>query len=51
MIIYMPNRIWIAVILEGRVVEEGPAEQIVAGPKHPYTRKLLASAPSLSVFS
>jgi oligopeptide/dipeptide ABC transporter ATP-binding protein len=37
----------IAVMYLGRIVEEGPAEQIVGDPKHPYTRALLAAAPSL----
>jgi oligopeptide/dipeptide ABC transporter ATP-binding protein len=37
----------IAVMYLGRIVEEGPAEQIVNDPKHPYTRALLAAAPSL----
>jgi peptide/nickel transport system ATP-binding protein len=38
----------IAVMLEGRIVELAPAAQIYAEPQHPYTRKLLASFPSLS---
>ena len=29
----------------GRIVEIGPAEQIYADPKHPYTRSLLAAIP------
>ena len=32
----------------GRVVEEGPADQVVDDPKHPYTRALLAAAPDLA---
>ncbi|MFP3464008.1 ABC transporter ATP-binding protein [Leifsonia sp. SIMBA_070] len=38
----------IAVMLEGRIVELAPAAQLYADPQHPYTRKLLASFPSLS---
>ena len=37
------------VVLEGGVVvEEGPAARLLADPQHPYTRKLLAAAPSLA---
>lgn len=35
----------IAVMYAGRVVEEGPASAVLADPKHPYTRALLASVP------
>ncbi|RYC05626.1 ABC transporter ATP-binding protein [Nocardioides zhouii] len=35
----------IAVMYAGRVVEEGPAEQVLRNPRHPYTRGLLASIP------
>jgi peptide/nickel transport system ATP-binding protein len=35
----------IAVMYAGRVVEEGPAAEILAEPKHPYTRGLVASIP------
>ncbi|MDO5678072.1 MAG: ABC transporter ATP-binding protein [Propionibacteriaceae bacterium] len=34
----------VAVMLEGRIVEEGPIEQIIADPQHPYTQGLIASA-------
>jgi oligopeptide/dipeptide ABC transporter ATP-binding protein len=37
----------IAVMYLGRIVEEGPAEQILSDPLHPYTRALLAAAPDL----
>ncbi len=37
------------VILErGRIVEQGPARDILAAPKHSYTRRLLESTPRLS---
>ncbi|MEU4520458.1 ABC transporter ATP-binding protein [Amycolatopsis sp. NPDC024027] len=36
----------VAVMYLGRIVEAGPAEQVLTEPKHPYTRDLLAAAPS-----
>ncbi|HEV7195246.1 MAG TPA: ABC transporter ATP-binding protein, partial [Pedococcus sp.] len=38
----------LVVMYRGRVVESGPARQILADPQHPYTRRLVASAPSLA---
>jgi ABC-type glutathione transport system ATPase component len=35
----------IVVMQRGRVVESGPAEQLLASPAHPCTRELLASVP------
>ncbi len=35
----------VAVMFEGRIVEEGETEAIFSSPSHPYTRMLLASAP------
>jgi ABC-type oligopeptide transport system ATPase subunit/NAD(P)-dependent dehydrogenase (short-subunit alcohol dehydrogenase family) len=35
----------VMVMLEGRVVEEGPCAEIFAAPKHPYTAKLLDAIP------
>lgn len=37
----------IAVMYLGRIVEMGPAEAICTDPRHPYTRMLIASVPSL----
>jgi len=37
----------IAIMNRGKVVELGPASQIFAAPKDPYTRALLGAAPSL----
>jgi len=34
----------ILVLRHGRVVEEGPAEEILTAPQHPYTQALLAAA-------
>jgi len=37
----------IGVMLDGRLVETGPPEQLIAAPSHPYTRKLWQSIPPL----
>jgi peptide/nickel transport system ATP-binding protein len=35
----------IAVMYLGRIVESGPADEVIAHPAHPYTRALIASLP------
>ena len=35
----------IAVLSEGRIVEEGPAREVLTRPEHPVTRKMLAAIP------
>jgi oligopeptide/dipeptide ABC transporter ATP-binding protein len=37
----------VAVMYTGRIVEEGPAREVLARPAHPYTRGLLAASPTL----
>ena len=38
----------VVVMYKGRVVEYGPALDILRNPQHPYTKRLISSAPSLS---
>ncbi|MFB9677270.1 dipeptide ABC transporter ATP-binding protein [Streptosporangium vulgare] len=39
----------VGVLYAGRMVEEGPAAEVMAGARHPYTSALLASVPLLGV--
>jgi peptide/nickel transport system ATP-binding protein len=38
----------LVVMHRGRVVETGPAQQLLADPQHPYTKALVAAAPSVA---
>ncbi|MCC3296671.1 dipeptide ABC transporter ATP-binding protein [Arthrobacter caoxuetaonis] len=38
----------VVVMYKGRVVESGPALEILTNPRHPYTKRLVESAPSLA---
>lgn len=38
----------VVVLYAGRVVEDGPTKQVLAAPRHPYTRALLAVTPRVS---
>ena len=38
----------VAVLRFGELVEEGPADQVLNHPQHPYTKALIASVPSLT---
>jgi len=44
---YLATRI--AVMKQGKIVEVGTTEQIVAAPRHEYTRTLLAATPELEL--
>jgi peptide/nickel transport system ATP-binding protein len=35
----------VMVMFEGKIVEQGPTEEIFSRPQHPYTRRLLAASP------
>jgi oligopeptide/dipeptide ABC transporter ATP-binding protein len=37
----------VAVMYAGRIVEEGPAPEVLAAPRHPYTQGLLNASPTL----
>jgi peptide/nickel transport system ATP-binding protein len=37
----------VAVMRAGKIVEQGEVEEVMRSPQHPYTQKLLASAPKL----
>ena len=38
-----------AVMKEGKIVEQGSVEEVMKNPQHPYTQKLLESAPKLPI--
>lgn len=38
----------VAVLYAGRIVEQGPAENVLSTPLHPYTKALIGAAPSLA---
>jgi ABC-type glutathione transport system ATPase component len=37
----------VAVLHQGRIVEDGPVRQVLEDPRHPYTARLVAAAPRL----
>lgn len=43
---YLATRVFVMYL--GRIVEEGPTEHVFSNPRHPYTKALLDSAPTLN---
>jgi ABC-type dipeptide/oligopeptide/nickel transport system ATPase component len=39
----------VMVMLEGKIVEQGPTESVIGDPQHPYTRALIGCIPRLGV--
>jgi oligopeptide transport system ATP-binding protein len=39
---------WIGIMYLGKLVEVGPAEEVFGDPRHPYTRVLLSSIPTIT---
>lgn len=39
----------LVVLNQGHIVEDGPTRRVVAGPQHPYTRRLIDSVPLIHV--
>jgi len=37
----------IALMLDGKVVEEGPSNELITAPKQSYTKSLVSAAPAL----
>ena len=40
---------WIVVLNDGEVVEQGPMNDVIDRPRHPYTKRLLSAIPVLRV--
>jgi len=40
----------VAILAEGEIVELGPTPEVFASPRHPYTRRLIASLPAHPVY-
>ncbi|MBX3078385.1 MAG: ABC transporter ATP-binding protein [Cryobacterium sp.] len=38
----------LVVMYRGKIVESGPSQEILTNPRHPYTQRLVAAAPSLA---
>jgi len=47
-VLFITHDLGLAVMYKGQVVESGPSLEVLQHPQHPYTKRLVAAAPSLA---